>query len=83
MHTHTQQLKNTKCIRNVVYGVQLGCASNERIDDEWCNDLDDFYIGEGFISTLLYQFRLFYEKWYLENKINESLSELVSEVELV
>jgi len=60
-----------------------GLKTHQNIDDEWCNDLDDFYIGEGFISTLLYQFRLFYEKWYLENKINESLSELVSEVELV
>ena len=60
-----------------------GLKTHPNIDDEWIKYLDDFYIGDGFISTLLYQFRLFYEKWYLENKINESLSELVSEVELV
>ena len=53
------------------------------IDDEWIESLDDFYIGENFIGTLLYYFRMFYEKWYLEDKINESLGELVSEVELV
>jgi len=57
--------------------------THPNIDDEWINFLDDFYIGEGFISTLLYYFRMFYEKWYLEGKINEELGELVSEVELV
>tara|TARA_A100001015_G_C14573487_1_gene550036 strand:- start:116 stop:589 length:474 start_codon:yes stop_codon:yes gene_type:complete len=62
--------------------IRDGLKTHPNIDDEWVESLDDFYIGDGFISTLLYQFRLFYEKWYLENKINESLGELVSEVEL-
>lgn len=57
--------------------------THPNIDDEWINFLDDFYIGEGFISSLLYYFRMFYQKWYLEDKINEELGELVSEVELV
>lgn len=60
-----------------------GLKTHPNIDDEWINFLDDFYIGEGFISSLLYHFRMFYEKWYLEDKINEELGELVSEVELV
>lgn len=57
--------------------------THPNIDDECCDELDNFYIGEGFISTLLHYFRMFYEKWYLENKINEKLGELVSEVKLV
>ena len=57
--------------------------THPNIDDEWINFLDDFYIGEGFISSLLYYFRMFCQKWYLEDKINEELGELVSEVELV
>ncbi len=62
--------------------IRDGLKTHPNIDDEWVESLDDFYIGDGFISTLLYQFRLFYEKGYLENKINESLGELVGEVEL-
>jgi hypothetical protein len=57
--------------------------TNPNYSDEGIKLLDDFYIGEGFINTLLHYFRMFYEKWYLENKINEKLGELVSEVELV
>lgn len=57
--------------------------THPNIDDEWINFLDDFYIGEGFICNLLSYFRMFYEKWYLEDKINEELGKLVSEVELV
>ena len=46
------------------------------VDDEFCVNESDWLIGDGFLSNLLYYFRLFYEKWYLQSKINNEIDNL-------
>lgn len=46
------------------------------VDDEFCEIESDWMKGDCLIFNLLYYFRLFYEKWYLQSKINSVIDEL-------
>lgn len=48
------------------------------VDDEFCVNESDWLIGDGWLSNLLQYFRLFYEKWYLQSKINNVIDNLIN-----
>jgi hypothetical protein len=50
---------------------------NYKIDEMWFDGEIDLLVGDGLISTQLYYFRLFYEKWYLQSKINNEIDNLI------
>ena len=50
---------------------------NYKIDVMWFDGEIDLLVGDGLISTQLYYFRLFYEKWYLQSKINNEIDNLI------
>ena len=50
---------------------------NYKIDEKWFDSEMDWLVGDGLISTQLYYFRLFYEKWYLQSKINNEIDNLI------
>ena len=50
---------------------------NYKIDEKWFDGEMDWLVGDGLISTQLYYFRLFYEKWYLQSKINNEIDNLI------
>lgn len=56
--------------------------SHPNTTNEWCDQMEDLYIGEGFINTLLHYFRLFYQKWFLEDEINKKFGELHNSFEI-
>lgn len=51
---------------------------NYKIDEKWFDGEIDFLVGDGLISTQLYYFKLFYEKWYLQSKINNEIDNLIN-----
>ena len=64
-------------VDNYVESILNQFKEKYNVNDEFCDFEYDWMICDNLIHNLLYYFRLFYEKWYLQSRIDREIDNLI------